>query len=189
LHNTENTKNSDISLKDSNVSLLPHSLPLDLTSDLPQGEPPVGITTPESNGSFITGEFGHFTGKLITEFHGKLETGPIITDDTNQSLESPSKKIISDGYNDYDGEYYNEYDKKDEKIHYKNKNKNVLKIPSNIVDLKPEALMELVVSFKSAYTNLSQVCSYEGIYVYIYTHIYACIYVCLYVLWILSLRR
>jgi hypothetical protein len=185
LHNNENTKNSDILLKDLNVSIFPHLLPLDLPPDLPQVEPPVGITTPESARNFITGKSaclvtGEITGKLITEFYGKLETCTIITNDTNQSLKSPSKenkehskKIVSDGYNDYDGEYYNEYDRKDDKIHYKNKNENVLTIPSNIVDLEPEALMELVVSFKSAYTNLSQVChTNECVCIYVSTYIY-----------------
>jgi hypothetical protein len=72
-------------------------------------------------------------------------------------------RAVSTNNDDYDGEYYIEYDQKND-IHYKNKNKNVLFIPPNIMDLKPEALMELVVTFKAAYTNLSQVYIYLFMY-------------------------
>lgn len=177
IHDNEVSNNTIILLKDLNVSVTPHLLSL----DLPQGSDPVGpFNTPKSTGksssNFISTATDELTSELIgkviaNELNGKFETGEIkslfVTGDINQSLKSTSKIIrenskifTSDENNDYDGEYYNEYDKKGDKIHYKNKNKNFLTLPSNILDLKPEALMELVVSFKSAYTNLSQVCVY-----------------------------
>jgi hypothetical protein len=54
-------------------------------------------------------------------------------------------------------------------------------ISSNVVDLKLGALMELVISFKSAYTNLSHVCVYICLRIFICIYIEIYIYMCGYI--------
>jgi hypothetical protein len=128
----------------------------------------------------ITGDNGHYLNSLSIENRKLLkkrvspENKNSLNVNKNTLLDKPQTppshdtglnevRAVSTNNDDYDGEYYIEYDQKND-IHYKNKNKNVLFIPPNIMDLKPEALMELVVTFKAAYTNLSQVYIYLFMY-------------------------
>jgi hypothetical protein len=128
----------------------------------------------------ITGDTGHYLNSLSIENrkllkkHVSPENKNSLNVNKNTLLDKPQTppshdtglnevRAVSTNNDDYDGEYYIEYDQKND-IHYKNKNKNVLFIPPNIMDLKPEALMELVVTFKAAYTNLSQVYIYLFMY-------------------------